>query len=115
VVNGSDSQISLTEINARARAGEWLAVLQRPERTAEVEAAFRAWLHAHPANRRAFDDATRIWERLGPAGEALRARLRRRQTVRRVAFTAAACLVVAVGVGAGVFSQSGKRRKLSAA
>jgi hypothetical protein len=32
-----------------------------------------------------------------------------------VAITAAACLVVAVGVGAGVFRQSGKRRKLSAA
>ena len=111
----SDREISLAEIDARARSSEWLAALRRPERTPEVEAAFRAWLSAHSANRKAFDDATRIWERLGPAGHALRARDRRRKTVQRVALTAAACLVVVVGVGAGVFSQSGKRRKLSAA
>ena len=114
-MSGSDKVISLAEIDARARASEWLAVLRRPERTPDIEAAFRAWLSAHPANRKAFDDATRIWERLGPAGQALRARQRHRQAVQRVAITAAACLVVAVGVGAGVFSQSGKRRKLSAA
>ncbi len=114
-MSGSDTEISLAEIDARARASEWLAVLQRPERTPETEAEFRAWLSAHPANRKAFDAATRIWERLGPAGQAMRAKQRRLKTVRRVAFTAAACLVVAMGVGAGVFSQSGKRRKLSAA
>ena len=114
-MSDSEHEISRAEIDARARASEWLAVLQRPERTPEVEAAFRAWLCAHPANRKAFDAATRIWERLGPAGQAMRARQRRRRTVQRVAITAAACLVVAVGVGAGVFSQSSKRRNLSAA
>jgi transmembrane sensor len=109
-----DSKITLNELNARARAGEWLAVLQRPERTPEIEQAFRAWLAAHPANRKAFDDATRIWERLGPACKAIRAAQNRRR--RTAAITAAAaCLVVAVGVGAGVVSQGLKRRGLSAA
>ena len=114
-MSSSDKDISLAEVDARARASEWLAVLKRPERAPEIEAAFRAWLSAHPANRKAFDDATRIWERLGPAGQSLRAKHRRLKTIQRVAWTAAACVVVALGVGAGVFSQSGKRRKLSAA
>jgi ferric-dicitrate binding protein FerR (iron transport regulator) len=113
LVSVSDSKITLAEITARARASEWLAVLRRPERTPEIEAQFRAWLAADSSNRRAFDAATGIWERLGPAGQAIRAQKRRRKTAAMTA--AAACLVVAVGVGAGVVSQTLKRRKLSAA
>ena len=109
----SGSNMSMAEINAQARAGEWLAALQRPERTPELEAEFRAWLAAHPANRKAFDAATRIWERLGPACKAIRAQKQRRQKLAVTA--AAACLVVAMGVGAGVVSQSLKRRKPAAA
>ncbi|HVY33031.1 MAG TPA: hypothetical protein VG960_01295, partial [Caulobacteraceae bacterium] len=71
----------------------------------------RIWLSAHPANRKAFDAATRIWERLGPACKAIRAQKQRRQ---KLAVTAA-CLVVALGAGAGVVSQSLKRRKPAAA
>lgn len=109
----SGSNISMTEINAQARAGEWLAALQRPERTPELESEFRAWLSAHPANRKAFDAATRIWERLGPACKAIRAQKQRRQKL--VITAAAACLVVVLGAGAGVVSQSLKRRKPAAA
>ncbi len=112
-MSASDMRITVAEITARARAGEWLAVLQRPERTPQIEQEFRAWLAADSANRRAFDEATRIWERLGAAGQAIRAQKRRRKSAAMTA--AAACLVVAVGVGAGVVSQTLKRRKLSAA
>ena len=56
-MSSSDKDISLAEVDARARASEWLAVLKRPERAPEIEAAFRAWLSAHPANRKAFDNA----------------------------------------------------------
>ena len=101
---------------ARSQASGWLAALGRANRPPELEARFRSWLDADGSNRAAFDASTRVWELLVPAGRAFRADRRRREVARNVAIAAtAACLVAAVGVGAGVVSQTLKRRRLSAA
>lgn len=55
---------------AEAEAAAWLARLQGPHRTAASEAAFKAWLQADPANERAFEHASAIWDLLPGAAAA---------------------------------------------
>jgi len=50
---------------ARAAAALWLARLHREPPAAGDADAFRAWLAEHAEHRRAFDDATRVWDAAG--------------------------------------------------
>lgn len=59
-----------TEVALRAEAGAWLARLHGPNRTAQVEEGFRAWMNESPAHAAAFEHMTDTWEKA--------ARLRRR-------------------------------------
>lgn len=49
----------------RAEASAWLAKLHGPERSAELEADFRAWLAASPRNAASFEQLTEVWDSLG--------------------------------------------------
>ncbi len=50
---------------AYAEAAAWLAQLHGPERSAGLEADFRAWLKADPVNARAFERVTDVWDAAG--------------------------------------------------
>lgn len=47
---------------ARAEASVWIVRLHGPDRTADLEAGFRAWLAADPENGRQFERVTETWE-----------------------------------------------------
>ena len=47
---------------ARAEAAAWIVRLHGPHRCAELEAAFRAWLQAHPENGKQFERVTEVWD-----------------------------------------------------
>jgi transmembrane sensor len=49
----------------RAEAAAWLARLHAEDRDATDEAAFRAWLGAHPAHPAAFEAVDRMWSDVG--------------------------------------------------
>jgi transmembrane sensor len=49
----------------RAEAAAWLARLHAEDRDATDEAAFRAWLGAHPAHAAAFEAVDRMWSDVG--------------------------------------------------
>jgi ferric-dicitrate binding protein FerR (iron transport regulator) len=48
-----------------ATAAVWLTILQRPEQSARVEAAFGQWLAARRAHLRAFMAVVRTWKDSG--------------------------------------------------
>lgn len=50
---------------AYAEAAAWLAQLHGSNRSAELEADFRAWLKADPENARAFERVTDVWNAAG--------------------------------------------------
>ena len=50
---------------ARAEAVVWLARLQAPGRSRELEVGLKSWLGQSPANAAAFEQATELWEELG--------------------------------------------------
>jgi len=47
---------------ARAEAAAWIVRLHGPHRCAELEAAFRSWLQAHPENGKQFERVTEVWD-----------------------------------------------------
>jgi transmembrane sensor len=47
---------------ARAEAAAWIVRLHGPHRCAELEAAFRDWLQAHPENGKQFERVTEVWD-----------------------------------------------------
>jgi transmembrane sensor len=47
---------------ARAEAAAWIVRLHGPHRSAELEAAFRDWLAAHPENGTQFERVTAAWD-----------------------------------------------------
>lgn len=47
---------------ARAEAAAWVVKLHGPHRTAELEAAFRAWLSADGENQRQIERVTGVWD-----------------------------------------------------
>jgi transmembrane sensor len=47
---------------ARAEAAAWIVRLHGPQRSPELEAAFRDWLAAHPENGRQFERVTETWD-----------------------------------------------------
>jgi transmembrane sensor len=49
----------------RAEAAIWLSRLRSEERTPDVEAGFRAWLHRGPEHQAAFDLVNTAWELVG--------------------------------------------------
>jgi transmembrane sensor len=49
----------------RAEAAAWIAKLHGPERSAELEEDFRAWLNADSEHARAFEHITEIWDAVG--------------------------------------------------
>lgn len=100
---------------ADAEASAWLAHLQRDERSADTEAAFQAWLNAHPAHQAAFERATEVWEML-PGAAAVRqataanddvpVRRRKRSGISRGALMGTVAASVAAVLVAGVFWMS---------
>jgi transmembrane sensor len=59
----SNSQAARDEQRAaRAEAAAWIVRLHGPHRSAELEAAFRDWLGAHPQNGRQFERVTEVWD-----------------------------------------------------
>ena len=50
--------------HVEAEAAAWLARLHGPYRSADTDAALKAWLKADPAHEEAFGRATEIWELL---------------------------------------------------
>ncbi|WP_159107269.1 FecR domain-containing protein [Azospirillum sp. B4] len=50
---------------ADVEAAAWMARLHAPDRTAETEAAFRAWCAADPAHAAAFEHMTAVWDVAG--------------------------------------------------
>jgi transmembrane sensor len=90
----------MTSRDARADAAAWLAKLHGPERSAELEAAFRAWLAAAPEHARAFEHITQVWEGIGNLNTGGLPRLvfhdrLPRHRCSRLAIAALACVVVA--------------------
>jgi transmembrane sensor len=93
---------------ARAEAVAWMARLQAPDRSRELEAGLREWLAKSPANAAEFEKATDLWEELG--GVSAAAVLKHRPDTSRPVVThrrgwlmagAAACtaaLIAAVGM-----------------
>lgn len=51
--------------NVNRQAADWLARLHADDRSAEDEAAFRAWLSADPSHAPAFEHASAIWDAVG--------------------------------------------------
>jgi len=51
-----------TARSARAEAAAWIVRLHGPHRSPELEAAFRAWLAAHPENGKQFERVTETWD-----------------------------------------------------
>jgi transmembrane sensor len=47
---------------ARAEAAVWIVRLHGPDRSAELESGFRAWLAADPENGRQFERVTEAWD-----------------------------------------------------
>lgn len=84
-----------------AEAAAWISVLHGPRRTAEMERGFAQWLKTSVGHRRAFEEATQIWEE--SRAVARPSSLRRppaagqpRPSLRNYLLPAAACLVLAV-------------------
>ena len=89
-----------------AEASAWLSRLQGPNRSATVEAAFKAWLAESPAHARAYARVADIWDIIpGAAGLNRRnedSAYRKPVRARRLAWLAAAAaciMVVAASVG----------------
>ncbi|MBL8270618.1 FecR family protein [Steroidobacter sp.] len=88
----------------QAEAAAWLAKLHGPERSAELEADFRAWLSSSPRSAAAFEHITEIWDSLGTVDlggvpRMAKTSVRSPAPVSRFMQVAVACmLVVAIGV-----------------
>ncbi|WP_129778030.1 FecR family protein [Peristeroidobacter soli] len=82
-------------------ASDWVAVLASKRASAEDLRALKAWLAADAANRREFDEARRLWSGIAPLEAPLIQSLPRRRPIAITAgLAAAACLVIAVFIGA---------------
>jgi transmembrane sensor len=57
--------LPLAPRSMRAEAAAWIAKLHGPERSAELEADFKAWLRADPQHAKAFENITDVWDSLG--------------------------------------------------
>lgn len=79
-----------------AEAATWIAQLQRPDRDADLENAFRKWLRSDPAHATAFEQATTVWNQLPGVGAMYRERAQRRTPWRRLAVAATVILVTGV-------------------
>lgn len=90
---------------ARAEASAWVVQLHGAERSAALEAAFRAWLAADPEHRREFERVNQVWLEVPevPLGGITRlAHWNRPRMISRWAIAAA--VLLAFGVGAfGVY------------
>lgn len=85
--------------NANRQAADWLARLHADDRAGEDEAAFRAWLGAHPRHAEAFERASAVWESAGGLkGQPLS---RPRSVSRRTVMASGAAAIVAVGTTLG--------------
>jgi len=86
---------------ARAEAAAWVVKLHGPDRSPELEAAFRDWLSADGENQRQFERVTTVWDdaRGIPMGGVPRVALAEwsRNPTRR--WLAAAVLLLALGIG----------------
>lgn len=90
------SSKSATDRSVSAEAAAWIAQLQRPDRDADLEKAFRKWLRSHPAHALAFEQATTVWHQLPGVGALYRERTRRRARWRQL--SAAAAVVMVAGL-----------------
>jgi len=79
--------------SADAEAAAWIARLQRPDRNAELEHAFRKWLRSDPAHAAAFEQATTLWNELPGVGGMFRERTQRRRRWPQIAAAAAVILL----------------------
>lgn len=90
---------------ARAEASAWVVQLHGAERSAALEAAFRAWLAADPEHRREFERVNQVWLEVPevPLGGITRlAHWNRPRAISR--WAAAAAVLLAFGIGAfGVY------------
>jgi transmembrane sensor len=76
-----------------AEAAAWIAQLQRPDRDADLENAFRGWLRSDPAHAAAFEDATMVWHQLPGVGAMYRERTGHRSRWKQFAVAASVMLV----------------------
>ena len=57
-----EKTVDMRKRAARAEAAVWIVRLHGPDRTADLEAGFRAWLEADPENGRQFERVTETWD-----------------------------------------------------
>ena len=76
-----------------AEAVNWIARLQRPDRNAGLEHAFRKWLRSDPEHAAAFEEATTLWNDLPGIGGMFREQAQRRRRWPRIAAAAAVILL----------------------
>lgn len=84
-----------------AEAAAWISVLHGPRRTTEMERGFAQWLKTSVGHRRAFEEATQIWEESRAIARPLSLRRppvdeRSSTPLRNYLLPAAACLVLAL-------------------
>jgi transmembrane sensor len=83
----------------------WLVRLSAPDADLTTRADFERWLDEDPTHRAAYDDATALWRKLGPAARRVAARgaTRPRMTWRYVLATVAVVLLAAL-LGPGLLT-----------
>jgi transmembrane sensor len=87
---------SSNDRSVAAEAAAWTAQLQRPDRDAELENAFRKWLRSDPAHATAFEQATTLWNQLPGVGAMYREQTHRRTHWKQLAVAATVTLVAGI-------------------
>ncbi len=124
-MNHAESAHAKPDVRPEAEASAWIALLHSPERNAATEAGWRRWIEENPANLKAWERATSIWNEAAT----LPRRIPRWRTVPRparmrpVQVVAAATVVAFLSVGgifyvwknAGVATTVGEQRSINLA
>jgi transmembrane sensor len=87
--------------HVEAEAAAWLARLHGPYRSADTDAALKAWLKADPAHEEAFGRATEIWDLLPGIDVAPEPVVEIAPRSHRVVFALAASLLLLISIGGG--------------
>jgi transmembrane sensor len=96
-----DTARSPAEVEAEAAA--WLARLHGPHRSADTDAALKAWLRADPAHEEAFGRATEVWDLLPGLAATPPSSATPERRARHIVFAMAASLLLLLSVGGGYF------------
>jgi len=101
MVNGSDTG-RIPDPETRAEAAIWVARLHSDTRTAQDDAAFRAWLQEKPDNAHVFDRMTATWDMAGAISpfEIEAVPVRRRPSRRAIFAGIGGAVATALGFGA---------------